>query len=205
MASVLVATGCRPASVQERRLLPNGSAAAELPESLLPRGEDVSEESTDVDSKVADVEVSKPQQKTVFGEYNALSPEAAYVILDKGTEPPSNGGFTLTKEAGTYLCRQCNAQLYRSDDKFESHCGWPSFDDEIEGAVERHADADGLRVEIVCHNCKGHLGHVFAGERFTAKNTRHCVNSISMVFVPKGEEIPPKIVDAAADAAGDGQ
>lgn len=127
-------------------------------------------------------------------EYNALDPRAAYVILNKGTEPRSLGGYTMTKDPGTYICRQCNAQLYRSEDKFESHCGWPSFDDEIKGAVRRQRDADGQRVEILCANCDGHLGHVFVGERFTAKNTRHCVNSISMKFVPKGKELPAKLV-----------
>ncbi|WP_286177780.1 methionine-R-sulfoxide reductase [Stieleria mannarensis] len=136
-----------------------------------------------------------PKQKLDFvKEYNALDRNAAYVILNKGTEPPGPGGYTMTKDPGTYICRQCNAQLYRSDDKFESHCGWPSFDDEIKGAVRRQRDADGYRVEIVCANCDGHLGHVFQGERLTEKNTRHCVNSISMKFIPQGKELPPKLV-----------
>src|SRR6056297_220357 len=121
----------------------------------------------------------------VIGPYNPLNEREAYVILHQGTEPPSDGGYTLTKDPGTYVCRQCNARLYRAEDKFISHCGWPSFDDEIKGAVERRPDADGYRVEIVCANCKGHLGHVFEGERMTAKNTRHCVNSISMKFYPE--------------------
>ncbi len=136
----------------------------------------------------------KQTQKIIFDDYNKLNQREAYVILNQGTEPAGPGGYTMTKDPGTYICRQCNAQLYRADDKFESHCGWPSFDDEIEGAVLRRVDTDGYRVEIVCSNCKGHLGHVFEGERMTAKNTRHCVNSISMKFIKKGQELPAKIV-----------
>lgn len=125
--------------------------------------------------------------------FNSLSAEERRVILGKGTEMPFTGEYTDLKEPGTYVCRHCNAPLYRSDDKFASECGWPSFDDEIQGAVEKVADGDGYRTEILCKNCGGHLGHVFTGEGFTAKNTRHCVNSVSMRFYPRGEELPAVI------------
>ena len=121
-------------------------------------------------------------------EFNKLTPDEERVILHKATERPFTGKFYAFDEKGTYVCRRCNASLYKSESKFNAHCGWPSFDDEIPGAVKRITDADGMRTEIVCSNCGGHLGHVFLGEGFTRKNVRHCVNSISMDFIPETKE-----------------
>ncbi|MFM7039646.1 MAG: methionine-R-sulfoxide reductase [Planctomycetaceae bacterium] len=126
-------------------------------------------------------------------QYNKLSEFESWVILQKGTERAFTGEYTNLKDPGTYICRRCNAPLYKAKDKFASDCGWPSFDDEIEGAVRQSRDADGYRVEITCKNCGGHLGHVFFGEGFTEKNTRHCVNSVSMKFIPENAEMPPVI------------
>ncbi len=115
--------------------------------------------------------------------YNELNAEESQVVLHKGTERPFTGKYDDFFEGGYYACKQCNEPLYQSEHKFRSNCGWPSFDDEIAGAVRRETDSDGRRIEIVCANCDGHLGHVFEGEGLTSKNKRHCVNSVSMNFV----------------------
>ncbi len=130
--------------------------------------------------------MNKKNTKPIF---NPLTPEETRIIVHKGTEAPFTGKYNKYFESGIYHCRWCNAPLYRSIDKFKSDCGWPSFDDEIRGAVKRSPDADGERVEIQCAKCSAHLGHVFTGEKLTKKDTRHCVNSISLTFIP---DIKPK-------------
>jgi len=119
---------------------------------------------------------------------NKLTKEEEKVIVYRGTETPGTGKYEHTFQPGTYICRRCEAPLYRSEDKFDAHCGWPAFDNEIKGAVKKIPDPDGQRIEIECAKCSAHLGHFFEGEGFTKKNVRHCVNSISMKFIPKKED-----------------
>ena len=121
-------------------------------------------------------------------DWNQLNANEKHVIVDKGTEYPFSGEYNNFKGNGVFVCRRCEHPLYSSESKFDSGCGWPSFDDELVGNVTRIPDADGRRIEIICANCSGHLGHVFSGERLTPKNTRHCVNSLSILFVPSQRE-----------------
>jgi len=124
-------------------------------------------------------------KKEINMKFNELNAFEKSVIEGKGTERPFTGIYYKHEDKGTYVCKKCNAPLYRSADKFDAHCGWPSFDDEIKGAVKRTTDSDGRRTEITCAKCGGHLGHVFLGEGLTSKNTRHCVNSVSLNFIPE--------------------
>ena len=134
--------------------------------------------------KTEEVKSMEVKKATNAMNWNKLTAEEERVIVNKGTEYPGTGKYDKFDEKGTFVCKRCNAPLYKSDSKFDAHCGWPSFDDEIKGAVKKIRDADGMRTEIVCAKCDAHLGHVFTGEGLTAKNTRHCVNSVSMSFVP---------------------
>ncbi|TWT67127.1 methionine-R-sulfoxide reductase [Allorhodopirellula solitaria] len=195
-ATLLTTATIRPLTADDRETAATSDTAAD---------QSSAEKSTaDSDAAVPEtaegaktVDSAESEQAVRYGRYNSLNQFESWVLLNKGTQPAGPGGYTHTKKEGTYICRRCNAKLYNSDDKFESHCGWPSFDDEIEGAVVRQRDADGVRIEILCKNCGGHLGHVFLGEQLTDKNTRHCVNSVSMKLIPKGKKIPPKIKPAA--------
>ena len=121
---------------------------------------------------------------------NQLTPQQHHVLAEKGTERPFSGEYDNNYESGTYVCGWCNNPLYTSDSKFDAGCGWPAFDDEIPGAVAHHLDADGRREEITCAHCGGHLGHVFKGEYITPKNTRHCVNSLALTFIPASQSLP---------------
>lgn len=122
--------------------------------------------------------------------YNKLTPEEEDIIESKGTEAPFSGEYDDFYEDGTYICRKCNAPLFSSKAKFDAGCGWPSFDEEYSNSLTRVSDPDGVRPEIQCSNCGAHLGHEFKGEHLTEKNTRHCVNSLSIRFIPKGEKLP---------------
>jgi len=125
--------------------------------------------------------------------YNKLTPKEEEVIANKATEAPFTGEYNNFYVDGTFICRRCNAALFSSKSKFDSGCGWPSFDENLSNAIKRIPDPDGMRIEIQCANCSAHLGHEFVGERFTDKNTRECVNSLSIFFIPKEKELPKAI------------
>lgn len=171
------------------------ASVADEPKASKSRGTSVSPD-TSANPTERSVNEDAPKIRLIDSEkdYNNLNLGERRVLLLKGTERAFTGEYTDEKAKGTYICRRCNAALYKSDSKFHSGCGWPSFDSEIPGTVKRVPDIDGVRIEILCENCGGHLGHVFYGEQFTEKNTRHCVNSISMKFIREGDELPPTLV-----------
>ena len=187
LGSFLVLAGCYDTSVDSASRLSEQDSSSIDETANLELGNEVETESNNAESSYSGI-------IDMSTGYNKLNAEEQRVILNKGTEWAGTGKYEHNKAEGTYVCKQCNAALYLSEHKFDSGCGWPAFDDEIEGAVKRYPDPDGMRTEIVCANCEGHLGHVFIGERLTSKNVRHCVNSISMNFVGAGEELPQVIV-----------
>lgn len=132
-----------------------------------------------------------PFQYNIFMAYNQLTDEGKRIIEDKGTERPGSGEYDNFFQEGTFICRRCNAPLFSSQAKIEADCGWPAFDENFPHAVKRIPDADGLRTEIECAHCNAHLGHVFEGEKLTNKDTRHCVNSLSIRFIPQSQSLPP--------------
>jgi len=140
-----------------------------------------------ISSQKVEIPVSKGPEMRADSDstnYNKLTPEEEAIIIHKKTERPFSVEYYEHRKKGTYVCKRCNAVLFTSEDKFDSNCGWPSFDDFIPKTVKRQLDKDGVRTEIICNNCGGYLGHVFMGEKLTAKNTRYCVNSLSLNFIP---------------------